>query len=312
MIISTTRTIAELPYLGVFLADSPDAVAGWGRKPSGRRAVWLSKVLRRRLALLEDGFIRSVERHSAPLSLIVDDIGVYYDATKASRMERSIGRGITGDQSARARAIAALWRDHGISKYNHARDYGGALPDRYVLVVDQTFGDLSVASGLARAESFSAMLSAALDENPHTAVVVKIHPDVYTKAKRGYFFAGQLCHPRVVVVGTDCHSVALIRGASAVYCVTSLMGFEALLWEKTVRCFGMPFYAGWGVTVDELRPPERRQGARLEDIVYAALVDVARYVDPATGTPLTTEAAIDHVSRGRAALLESRSPLLTS
>ena len=36
------------------------------------------------------------------------------------------------------------------------------------------------------------------------------------------------------------------------------MGFEALLWGRPVHCFGMPFYAGWGLTQDRLVPPERR------------------------------------------------------
>jgi capsular polysaccharide export protein len=43
------------------------------------------------------------------------------------------------------------------------------------------------------------------------------------------------------------------------------MGFEALLWGRPVHCFGMPFYAGWGLTHDRLLPPARRQqGVSLE------------------------------------------------
>ncbi|MGJ7724790.1 capsular polysaccharide export protein, LipB/KpsS family [Escherichia coli] len=30
--------------------------------------------------------------------------------------------------------------------------------------------------------------------------------------------------------------------------MTSLSGFEALLHGKRVFCYGMPFYAGWGLT----------------------------------------------------------------
>jgi capsular polysaccharide export protein len=37
------------------------------------------------------------------------------------------------------------------------------------------------------------------------------------------------------------------------------MGFEALLLGKAVHCFGMPFYAGWGLTHDSKTCP-RRQG----------------------------------------------------
>lgn len=304
MILSTTKTIARLPHLASFLADCPDAVAGWGRKPSGRQAWWLSKMLRRPLALLEDGFIRSVERGRPPISLLVDDLGMYYDARRPSRMERAIARGLGTDEALRARALAGAWQAHRVSKYNHAPDYDGFLPSPYVLVVDQVAGDLSVSGGLASAESFARMLDAALVENPGVSIVIKTHPDVFTKKKQGHFMTLESRDDRIHVVGVDCHAPSLIRGASSVYCVTSLMGFEAMLWNKPVRCFGMPFYAGWGITQDEMRGPSRRHQAAYEDVLHAALVDLARYADPAHGTRWEVEQAIDHVTRERAALLQ--------
>ena len=39
-----------------------------------------------------------------------------------------------------------------------------------------------------------------------------------------------------------------------VYVVSSTMGFEALLAGKSVTCFGMPWYAGWGATDDRQAP----------------------------------------------------------
>jgi capsular polysaccharide export protein len=303
MIIPMTKTIAALPHLATYLADNPDVVAGWGRKPSGRRAALLARLLGRQMALLEDGFIRSVARHAPPLSLIVDNLGVYYDATRPSRMEHAIAQGAGVEGADRARKLAALWRIHGLSKYNHAPDYPGELPETYVLVVDQTFGDLSVKGGLASADSFAAMLSAALHENPGITVIVKVHPDIFSKGKRGYFDPATLNNPNVLVIAADCHAPSLIAGASAVYCATSLMGFEALLWGRPVRCFGMPFYAGWGLSHDELPPPSRRNHATLEDVVHAALVALARYADPVTGARWEVEQAIDHVARERAAML---------
>ena len=39
--------------------------------------------------------------------------------------------------------------------------------------------------------------------------------------------------------------------------MTSLVGFEALLRNKKVYTYGLPFYAGWGLTIDAM-PIERR------------------------------------------------------
>jgi capsular polysaccharide export protein len=143
------------------------------------------------------------------------------------------------------------------------------------------------------------MLDAALTENPHCAVVVKVHPDVFSHGRRGWLPADRLADARITVIGCDCHAASLLRGADTVYAVTSLMGFEALLWGKPVRCFGMPFYAGWGLTSDELPAPVRRGAATLEALVHAALISQARYLEPASGDSWQVEDAIAHVAKAR-------------
>jgi capsular polysaccharide export protein len=44
----------------------------------------------------------------------------------------------------------------------------------------------------------------------------------------------------------------------------------------------MPFYAGWGLTSDDLPAPSRRQSLSLEALVHAALITYPRYLDPET------------------------------
>lgn len=301
MILSTNMRLARLPYLRTFLADHPDAVIGWGRKPSGRRAEWLARALRKKLILLEDGFVRSFARDAPSLSVIIDDLGVYYDARSPSRMEQVIAAGADEAQADRARRLVTAWRAGGISKYNHAPDYEGTLPERYVLVVDQSRGDLSIKAGLGDETCFAAMLHAALAEYPDHTVLVKTHPDVLTHNKRGNFAPEDLDHPRIRSIADGCHPVRLLRHATCIYTVTSLIGFEALLWGKPVRCFGMPFYAGWGLTQDHLTSPERRDCAQLEDLVHAAFVAQARYADPADGGSWQPEQVISYMADQRAA-----------
>ncbi|WDF71906.1 capsular polysaccharide export protein, LipB/KpsS family [Novosphingobium sp. KACC 22771] len=300
MPIPTNLAIGRIAHFDAFLADHGRALVGWGRKPSGRRAMMAARWTGRPFALLEDGFLRSVGRDDAPLSLIVDDLGCYYDASCPSRIEAATARGAAPDQAARARALIALWRRSGLSKYNHARDYAAPLPARYVLVADQCHGDLSVALGRADEGRFVAMLQSALDDWPDHHVLVKVHPDVRTHRKKGWLNRAALAHPRIRVIEDGCHPVRLIRGAAAVYTVTSLIGFEALIHGPPVHCFGMPFYAGWGLTRDAMPAPARRRGAAIEDLVHAAMVEAARYVDPRSGALWTVEQAIEHAREQRA------------
>jgi capsular polysaccharide export protein len=275
------------------------AVIGWGLKGVALRA--RAAALRHGLPYLalEDGFLRSVTPGAAepPLSLAIDDVGIYYDAHAPSRLEGLIARAHTAGERHRAAALAVAWRQARISKYNHARERPPPLAGPFVLVVDQTFGDASIAYGMADVSSFARMLEAALDEHPHLPVVLKVHPDVVDGRKRAHFGAltpGQAS--RVTLLAANAHPPALFEAARAVYVVTSQMGFEALVWGKPVRCFGMPFYAGWGLTQDALPAPERRRPAQgrvgLDDLVHAALVDYPRYADPETGQRCEPEHAV--------------------
>jgi capsular polysaccharide export protein len=236
----------------------------------------------------------AVGSREPPLSIVLDDIGIYYDALTPSRLELLITKPLTEDQRLRARSLMAAWRAAGVSKYNYARDYTHVLPVRYVLAVDQVRGDASIRYGLADAASFQRMLDAALTENPECTVLLKIHPEVMSGRKQGHFDWADLArNTRVMLLAEDVHPVTLITNAEAVYCVTSQIGFEGLLWSKPVYTFGMPFYAGWGLTQDELSAPSRRKPVTVENLVYAALIAYPRYIDPETATRCEPERLIE-------------------
>lgn len=305
-LIATSRPLAKLAGLGELLgapvvhrwavrdAAACAGVIAWGRKPSAAAAAAYAD--RQGLALLriEDGFLRSMDMRAPPLSIVVDELGIYYDASEPSRIETLVVRPLTEAQCSRSRALVAAWRAARVSKYNHAREHSGRLPERYVLVVDQTQGDASIRHGLADTSSFQRMLAAALAENPACTALLKIHPEVMAGRKRGHFDLAALRQDRrVLVLAEDAHPASLIEHAEAVYAVTSQMGFEGLLWGKRVRCFGMPFYAGWGLTRDELPAPERRHNVPLENLAHAALAEYPHYLDPETGRRCEAERVIE-------------------
>jgi capsular polysaccharide export protein len=306
--------IATLPGLleGVRLVRPRDpAVAeasvalAWGRKPSARRAERWAAEHGLPVWCLEDGFLRSVGLGSTdpPLSVAVDDRGIYYDAGSPSRLEALVGRALSEPARQYALEVAARWRDARASKYNHARDAPPELAAQAagsVLVVDQTANDASIRFGQADPGAFGRMLEAALDEHPRARILLKMHPEVVAGRKTGHF--GRLspgAAARVTVIEADAHPPSLLSAVAAVYTVTSQVGFEALLWQRPVRCFGMPFYGGWGLTADALPAPARRGSASLASLVHAALVDYPRYVDPETRTRCTIDRVLDWIALQR-------------
>jgi capsular polysaccharide export protein len=85
-----------------------------------------------------------------------------------------------------------------------------------------------------------------------------------------------------------------------VYTVSSQLGFEALIAGKSVTCFGVPFYAGWGLTDDRVEVPRRGKKRSVEQVFAAAYLLYARYLDPDFQTPCEAERVIDHLALQRA------------
>lgn len=212
-----------------------------------------------------------------------------------------VATALTNREYARARSLVDLWRDSGLSKYNHTPAPTALPQKKYILVIDQTANDASVQYGLANADSFRSMLDTALETFPDCQIVVKEHPEVALGRKRGYL--GEILdsgsYARVTRLQDDVHVVPLLRAAQAVFVVTSQVGFEALLHGKPVYTFGMPFYAGWGLTRDNLPAPARRHPVTLEQLAFGALVRYTRYVQPHSGERCEVEDAIAYLALQR-------------
>ena len=79
--------------------------------------------------------------------------------------------------------------------------------------------------------------------------------------------------------------ISCIMQADEIYAMTSLAGFEALRWHKKVVCYGLPFYAGWGLTEDKLALLRRRRILTLQELVAGAMISYLLYLNPENGRP---------------------------
>ncbi len=278
-----------------------EAVAGWGHKPTAGEARRMAA--RRGIAYfaLEDGFLRSVRPGGIepPSALVLDRTGIYYDARGPSDLESLINASEGDLSQADGRAIIDFLRTHRLSKYNAAPWKRTDTPlkagtRRRVLVIDQTFADASIAGGLADEKTFHAMLSAAVAENPGAEVAVRLHPEVISGAKRGYL-ADLARRENLSVLSTPLNPWRLFEDISRVYTVSSQLGLEALMAGCSVTCFGVPFYAGWGLTDDRQAIARRGRKACLPEIVAAAYGAYSHYFDAWTRAPVDFFTAADQV-----------------
>jgi capsular polysaccharide export protein len=280
-------------------------------KGDGSVAIWRAKVAPGILAGLErshlsvveveDGFLRSRGLGAdciPPLSITVDPLGAYFDPWRPSRLEILLQEG-RFDQPIldRARHLRRLIVQAGIGKYER----GGAVVDRrvadrrHILVPGQVEDDRAVLAGGCGLVSNLELLSRVRERAPDAYIIYKPHPDVLAGHRRGVISDRDCLRFADEIVG-EMPVASLISMVDEVHVNTSLAGFEALLRGKLVTTYGVPFYAGWGLTEDLGPVPARRTATRsLDELVAATLLIYPRYLDPVTGLPCPAEVVVERL-----------------
>ena len=264
---------------------------GWGRKKSGFSAVELANKHNTSFVLLEDGFIRSLGlgvAGSPSLSLVEDDVGIYYDATAPSKLENILNNyDFAANEKLMddARRAMSLIVEHNVSKYNNA---SSEIPDQVlrdehdgvrVLVIAQTAGDASLKYGMLDDYTTGNMIDTAIEENPHAKIYLKVHPDVLSGKKKSDIDIESV-KQKCIIIEENVNPISLLKHFSKVYTKTSQMGFEALLVGCECVCFGMPFYAGWGITTDKSTCQRRHRKLTVEEVFAGAYLLYTRYYNP--------------------------------
>ncbi|WP_299874175.1 capsular polysaccharide biosynthesis protein [uncultured Sulfitobacter sp.] len=268
------------------------------------RMVWAGKATEAHAGAtrVEDGFLRSRGLGAElipPLSLVADDLGIYYDPTRPSRLEHLIAAraDLRPDQHARAERLIERLTAAGLSKYNltaDAPDLSDLPKGQRILVPGQVEDDASIRTGTDAVSTNAALLKATRAANPEAVILYKPHPDVEAGLRDG---GNDTADADAVLTHTD--PIALLAEVDAVWTMTSLLGFEALLRGLPVTTLGAPFYAGWGLTTDLGDvPPRRRAEPGLAGLVHATLIDYPRYRDPVTGLPCPVEVIVERLAQG--------------
>jgi capsular polysaccharide export protein len=274
---------------------------------------------------LEDGFLRSIgtggrlqllavralkqvgiraARPTLPISWVVDRQGIYFDATRPSDLETWLATAeLEPGQLARAAALRQRLVQQAITKYNLAASAWTRPPGerRVVLVTGQVESDASIRFGAVDVRTNLALLTAVRRAEPDAFLIYKPHPDVLTGIRR----ASSAEHEAMGVADLVLREAAiqqLFSQVDAVHVLTSLAGFEALLRGVEVHTWGLPFYAGWGLTHDAYSCPRRGRRLSLDALVYGALIAYPRYVSRRSGWQITPEQAIDELLLWRASI----------
>ena len=293
----------RLIFLEAATAVPPGAwLVLWGMQPQPESLAVEVRIIR-----IEDGFLRSIGLGAdliRPLSWVIDGRGIHYNASQSSDLEEFCANQMfTPELLARAAALRASLVAGGLTKYNvgHQNWQRPVGVERVILVPGQVESDASLAYGAPGERTNLGLLQRVRAAQPDAYIIYKPHPDVLAGLRAGGQNERQ-AHLWCNELLADADMGNLLTQVDEVHVLTSLTGFEALLRGKVVSCYGLPFYAGWGLTRDYVVNPRRQRRLSLDELVAAALILYPLYLSRNGKKLLTPEQAVQEMGCWRSAV----------
>ncbi|MGY6164157.1 capsular polysaccharide biosynthesis protein [Paraburkholderia strydomiana] len=277
------------------LITSDECAAFWGARSTDGLPAGVKHVR------IEDGFLHSCGLGSdmvPPISQVVDRRGIYFDASRPTDLSTLLNDAEFDDaELARSAALRRSIVDAGLTKYNLGRRapaWHAPVGKHVVLVPGQVADDASIRLGTRGINTADSLLREVRRLRPDAFIVYKPHPDVLSGNRDGLIDAWRLAD----IVDADADLLSLVDRADEVHTLSSLAGFDALLRGKAVFTYGLPFYAGWGLTHDALAPiPWRKRSLSLDMLVAGVLIRYPIYWDRRMAMYTTPEAVVHQLAR---------------
>ncbi|MBK1973221.1 capsular polysaccharide biosynthesis protein, partial [Campylobacter sp. TTU-622] len=182
----------------------------------------------------------------------------------------------------RARNLIEKLKINKISKYNGLKHQKLSLKARenqkVILIPAQVEDDVSMVLG-GMGFTTQDLIKEVRSKNPKAYIIFKPHPDVLSGNRKGLKdekIILEFCDEIIKNVSID----SAINVSDEIHTITSTSGFDALLRGKKVFTYGLPFYAGWGLTQDKYNIARRTRKLSIEELVAATLILYPRYINP--------------------------------
>jgi capsular polysaccharide export protein len=157
-----------------------------------------------------------------------------------------------------------------------------------VLVIGQVESDASIRYGGVDIFTNADLLKAVRLANTDAFIVYKPHPDIVQAVR----FNSNSDEMHSNMYDLIIHELSLsdcLEWVDEVHTISSLSGFESLLRNVPVTCYGLPFYAGWGLTKDRHSIVRRNRKITIQELIAATLLLYPTYIHPKSDLYCTPE-----------------------
>jgi capsular polysaccharide export protein len=253
---------------------------------------------------IEAGFLRSFtmdrtnSEYDQALCFFVDNQSDHYESNNPSYIEQLLNTvDVTNEQKAQAKKFINKLITNKLTKYNDQSENFTLPPGKNILIVEQSKNDQAVLLGNGHDDSFKQMLECARDENPGCNIILKIHPDTLNKRKGGLsksYYGNVPEDKNTFKITQKVNPYTILEQVDKTYAFSSMLGIESIMSGTETHIFGMPCYAGWGLTNDRTECKRRQRVRTIEELVYIIYFMYTRYIDT-DGNPSTPDDFLNHL-----------------
>lgn len=225
-------------------------------------------------------------------------MGIYYDPTNPCDLEMILQNKVfSEDEIKRTEALKNSLLENKLSKYNLGSEFKKSslvnvkTNQKVILIPGQVEDDASIKKGCIDINTNAALIKVVRDKDTDAYLIYKPHPDVVSGNRKGKVDK-QTLEEYCDLVLLDSSITDCLAVVDEVHTMTSLVGFEALLRDLKVVCYGLPFYSNWGLTEDRHRLERRTRKITINELVAATLIDYPLYINWQTGGFTTPEVIV--------------------
>jgi capsular polysaccharide export protein len=230
-----------------------------------------------------------------PFSLLIYTSSIHFDRERNSDLEQMIHSYIPSkSDDMRVKRCVDFIKKYGVDKYNLTQNKADLILDHSkenILVIGQVDSDDSIKYACRNAITSNQLVYFVKKRHPEANIIYRPHPEVLRNLQsdqENYLTLKGIC-----VLDESLSSLSSLLSCKAlqtVYTISSLSGFESLLYQKNVFVYGSPFYAGWGLTNDI--ETNDRGIASLNHLFYCTYIKYPTYICPLYGEKITIEEAL--------------------
>ena len=233
---------------------------------------------------IEIGLIDSIcPKTGKVIKFLADNKALYFDGSQTTELEEKINTlpdGYHREQKSYLKTKSSIIRQKR-TKFNFKNTSNSVLPkSNDIIIFGQCVGDMAIEATVTvcktNIELIEQVMSEYGDNGDNGRIFYKSHPKNWCNVSDMAYIAEKF--PQIIIIDEKQNPIELLENRPTCIVNTSGLGFEALIRDCPVTCYGISFYSNWGFTTDKIACDRRVNRPDFDDFAAFFLLEYTKSV----------------------------------